>query len=142
MSTCALAPRAVCTSSLVAGLTCVNYILYLYLYLRECVRVNPTTTSQSMGQAIVGRAMECSVRSEGSSIEGSAVQCVPTPVYSPWALVCAPIKAMLTHAWGAWSEFVLLEGNWSVCVLVAPEGRDRAAGVWSPEKNGVAACWT
>ena len=50
------------------------------------------------------------------------------PVYSPWALVGAPIKAMLTHAGDAWSEFVLLEGNGAVCVL--------AAGVWSQRRMG------
>ena len=82
-------------------------------------------------------AMEFSVGSKGSSIEGSAVQCVPTPVYSPWALVGAPIKAMLTPAGDAWSEFVLLlEGNGAACVFAAPEGRDRAAGVVTREEWG------
>ena len=59
----------------------------------------------------------------------------------PWALVGAPIESMLTAAGDAWSDFVLVEGNGDVVVIVAPEGLDRAAAAVSTAENGTVACW-
>ena len=46
---------------------------------------------------------------------------------------------MLTAAGDAWAEFVLVEGHALVCVFVAPEGRDRAAGAVSTAGSGTVA---
>ena len=59
----------------------------------------------------------------------------------PWALVGAPIESMLTAAGDAWAEFVLMEGNGDVDVLIAPEGLDRAACAVSTAGSGTVACW-
>ena len=62
---------------------------------------------------------------EGAAVEGRVlVRWVGWTSYGgvPWALVGAPIESMLTAAGDAWAEFVLVEGNRDVFVIVAPEG--------------------
>ena len=72
--------------------------------------------TSDQGAAVDGRVL---LRGVGHSSRGEFA----------WALVGAPIESMLTAAGDAWSEFVLVEGNGSVFVFVAPEGLDRAASV-------------
>jgi hypothetical protein len=47
----------------------------------------------------------------------------------PWALVGAPIKSMITASGDAWSDFVLVEGDGDVSLIIAPEGSIRANNV-------------
>ena len=84
------------------------------------------TVTSDQGTAVEGRVL---VRFVGATSGGKI----------PWALVGAPIESMLTAAGDAWAEFVLVEGNGDVFVLVAPEGLDRAACAVSTAGSGTVA---
>ena len=85
------------------------------------------TMTSDQGAAVEGRVL---VRWVGGTSRGSY----------PWALVGAPIESLLTAAGDAWTEFVLVDGNGSVAVFVAPEGLDRAASAVSTAGSGAVAC--
>jgi hypothetical protein len=59
----------------------------------------------------------------------------------PWALVGAPIESMITAAGDAWAEFVLVDGNGDVYVIVAPEWIDVAACAVSVRGYDVVTCF-
>ena len=86
------------------------------------------TMTSDVGAAVKGRVL---VRGVGGTSRW----------LRPWALVGAPIESMLTAAGDAWAEFVLVEGNGGVYVLVAPEALDRAASAVGMAGSGTVAYW-
>jgi hypothetical protein len=85
------------------------------------------TMTSDAGAAVEGRVL---VRYVGWTSRG----------LNPWALVGAPIESMFTAAGDAWAEFVLVEGDGDVFVIVVPEWLDRAACAVSAEGSGTVAC--
>jgi hypothetical protein len=70
------------------------------------------TITSDTGAAVEGRVL---VRWVGDTSWGN----------DPWALVGAP-KSMITASGDAWSDFVLVEGDGGVSLIIAPEGFIRA----------------